>query len=126
PLCCGITKSTAATTATDLESPARIGIIGEYRYTLSREARGAFTAAYYNENIRGNTKGTLEPDGTPADIPESRFALAGHHFSPFVGGSQFYLDLFAVSDDLFLREINTFAFSNRSDLALRSTRFTAS
>src|SRR5206468_2779697 len=68
----------------------------------------------------------LEPDGTPADIPENRFALAGHHISPFVGGSKFYLDMLAVSDDLFLREINSFAFSNRSDLALRSTRFTTS
>jgi len=126
PFFWAISKSTDATIATDLESAARVGIIGEYRYMLSREARGSFTAAYYNENIRGNTKGTLEPDGTPADIPENRFALAGHHFSPFVGGSKFYLDLFAVSDDLFLREINTFAFSNRSDLALRSTRFTTS
>ncbi len=126
PFFWAISKSTDATIATDLESAARVGLIGEYRYMLSREARGSFTAAYYNENIRGNTKGTLEPDGTPADIPENRFALAGHHFSPFVGGSKFYLDMFAVSDDLFLREINSFAFSSRSDLALRSTRFTTS
>ena len=126
PFFWAISKSTDATIATDLESAARVGLIGEYRYVLSREARGAFTVAYYNENIRGNTKGTLEPNGAPADIPENRFALAGHHFSPFVGGSKFYLDLFAVSDDLFLREINTFAFSHRSDLALRSTRFTTS
>src|SRR5438876_905766 len=66
PFFWAISKSTDATIATDLESAARVGIIGEYRYMLSREARGSFTAAYYNENIRGNTKGTLEPDGTPA------------------------------------------------------------
>jgi len=126
PFFWAISKSTDATIATDLESEARVGLIGEYRYTLSREAHGAFTAAYYNESVRKNTKGTLEPDGTPADIPENRFAIAGHHISPFYGGSKFYLDMFAVSDDLFLREINTFAFSSRSDLALRSTRFTTS
>src|SRR5205807_2536491 len=82
--------------------------------------------AYYQGHHPGNTEGTHEPDGTPADIPENRFALAGHHFSPFVGGSKFYLDMFAVSDNLFLREINSFASSSRSDLALRSTRFTTS
>src|SRR5436309_3908618 len=48
PFFWAISKSTDATIATDLESAARVGIIGEYRYTLSREAHGAFTPAYYN------------------------------------------------------------------------------
>src|SRR5206468_1912399 len=60
------------------------------------------------------------------DIPENRFAFPGQHRHPFYGGSQLYLRLFAISDDAFLKEINTFAFSTRRDLALRSTRFTTS
>src|SRR6185295_4582047 len=62
----------------------------------------------------------------PADIPTDRFAIAGHHVQPFYLKSKYYLDMFAVSDDLFLREINTFSFSAKDDLALRSTRYTTS
>jgi hypothetical protein len=64
--------------------------------------------------------------GDPEDIPENRFAIAGHHAQPFYGGSKWYLDMFAVGDDLFLREINNFSFSAKDDLALRSTRYTTS
>jgi hypothetical protein len=34
--------------------------------------------------------------------------------------------MLAISDDLFLKEINTFAFSTRNDLSLRTARFTTS
>ncbi|HYR95899.1 MAG TPA: LPS assembly protein LptD [Candidatus Binatus sp.] len=126
PFFWAISKSTDATFALDVETAARIGGVGEYRYILSRQAHGAFTAAYYNEGIRGRTLGIRAAGNVPADIPENRFLFAGHHISPFYGGSKFYLDLFAISDNLFLREINNFAFSTGSDLALRSTRFTTS
>ena len=126
PFYWAINKSTDATVAVDLETAARVGVIGEYRYLLSRTARGNFTAAYYNEQIRGRPAGTVAPNGQTPDIPENRFAFSGQHRQPFYGGSQLYLRLFAISDDAFLKEINTFAFSTRRDLALRSTRFTTS
>src|SRR6185369_12904182 len=87
---------------------------------------GDFAVAYYNEEIRGRTEGTVKTATLPADIPENRFILTGRHLMPFYGGSRFYLDLFAVSDDTVLREINSFAFSTSHDLALRSTRYTTS
>ncbi|HLY37691.1 MAG TPA: LPS assembly protein LptD, partial [Candidatus Binatia bacterium] len=126
PFFWAIDKSSDATIATDLETAARVGIIGEYRYALSRTVHGEFSAAYYNEAIRGSTAGTIGPGNQPVDIPENRFAFTGHHVQPFYGGSRFYLDLFAVSDLVFLREINTFAASQRYDLTLRTTRFTTS
>jgi lipopolysaccharide assembly outer membrane protein LptD (OstA) len=126
PFFWAINKSSDATVAVDVETAARVGVIGEYRYMLSKEAHGNFTAAYYNEQIRGKPSGTINPDGTPADPPENRFALSGRHVQPFYGGSRFYLNLFAISDDSFLKEINTFAFSSRRDLTLRSTRYTDS
>lgn len=126
PFYWAIDKSSDATIALDVETEARLGVIGEYRYALSRRARGLFTGAYFNEAIRGRTRGTVEEGGVEADIPENRFAFAGRHSSPFYGKSKFFLDLFAVSDDLFLREINTFAFAANRDLGLRSTRFTSS
>jgi hypothetical protein len=126
PFYWAINKSSDATIAVDVETEARVGILGEYRYALSRRAAGFFTGAYFNEQIRGRDIGVLETGGTPADIPENRFAFAGKHTSPFPGKSRFFLDLFAVSDDNFLKEINNFAFDAKRDLALRSTRFTAS
>lgn len=127
PFFWAIDKSSDLTIATDVETAQRIGATAEYRYYLSRLNHGDFTFAYYNESVRGRTLGVIAPNGVAAtDIPEDRFALAGHHVSPFYGGSKFYLDLFAVSDDLFLREINTFSFGGRNDLALRSARFTQS
>jgi LPS-assembly protein len=126
PFYWAINKSSDATFAVDVETEARIGILGEYRYALSRKTRGQFTAAYFNEQIRGRTRGTTETGGAEADIPQDRFAFAGRHTSPFYGKSRFFLDLFAVSDDLFLREINNFAFDAGKDLGLRSTRLTTS
>src|SRR6185369_3006109 len=119
-----INKSTDATFALDVETEARIGATAEVRYALSKLARGSFTVGYYNESIRGRTLGTRAPGNLPADIPEDRFAIAGRHTQPFLWKSKFYLDMLAISDELFLREINTFAFSTRNDLALRSTRYT--
>src|SRR5207253_2163555 len=126
PFFWAINKSTDATVAVDLETAARVGAIGEYRYRLSHTTRGNFTVAYYNEQIRGRPSGTVAPNGGQPDTPENRFALSGQHRQPFYGGSQLYLRLFAISDDTFLKEINTFAFSTRRDLQLRSSRFTTS
>jgi LPS-assembly protein len=124
PFYWAINKSTDATVALDVETEARIGVTGEFRYERSRQTRGGFVGAYFTEAIRGRTRGTLGPNGQPADIPEHRWVIAGHHVQPFWGKSKFYLDTLAVSDDLFLREINTFAFTGRNELALRSTRLT--
>jgi len=112
--------------ALDVETAARVGAIGEYRYMLSKRTRGAFTAAYYNDfNQNRSLEGVILPIGvTPADIPDNRWGVAGAHRQPFYGGSKFYLDAFAVSDVAFLREINTFTFRGQQDVALRTTRFT--
>jgi LPS-assembly protein len=126
PLFWAINKSSDATIGLDVETEARLGVLGEYRYVLSQAGRGAFTGAYYNESIRGRTVGVLAPNGLPADIPENRFGFAGHHVQHLRGNSKFYLDMLAVSDDLFLREMNTFSFTGRSELSLRSLRFTTS
>jgi LPS-assembly protein len=126
PFYWAISKSQDVTFALDVETKARLGIIGEYRYSLGPRTHGNFTAAYYNQQIGGQTRGTVEPGGEPADTPTNRFAIAGHHVQPFYLKSKYYLDMFAVSDDNFLRDINNFTFSPNDDLALRSTRFTTS
>jgi lipopolysaccharide assembly outer membrane protein LptD (OstA) len=127
PFYWAINKSSDATFLLDVETSERVGLVGEYRYVLSRKARGEFTVAYYNERIRGLVNGTDLSPGVPIeDIPEDRFAVAGHHVQPFYGGSRFYLDVFAVSDDAFLREVNSFSGSPEQSYAIRAQRYTTS
>ncbi|MCW5893816.1 MAG: LPS-assembly protein LptD [bacterium] len=130
PFYWAINKSSDATIALDVETAARIGIVSEYRYALDKDTRGNFTGAYYNESLGGTQKDedVLRPIGSDISLktPENRFAFAGRHRQPGPFDSLFYFDLFAVSDDLFLREINNFARTVHGDLAIRSTRFTRS
>lgn len=130
PFFWAIDKSQDATIALDLETSSRIGVVGEYRYAISKSTRGNFTGAYYNESLGGEQQDddVLRPLGSDISLktPENRFAFAGRHRQPGPLGSLFYFDLFAVSDDLFLREINNFANTVNGDLEIRSTRFTRS
>jgi len=126
PFYWAIDKSSDATVAVDVETSARVGFIGEYRYRYSQTARGQFTAAYYNEGIRITEQDTETQPGVLAEVPENRFAVSGEHRSKFVGKSDLYLDLFAVGDEAFLHDIDTNTFNPRYDFFLRSTRYTTS
>jgi len=126
PFFWAIDKSSDMTVALDLETEARIGAIAEYRYVWSQRASGVFAAAFFDESLRAKADEAVTPVGDLADTPTQRFALAGRHDQPGPIGSRAYLDLFAVSDDLFLREINNFSSSVEGDLRIRSTRFTRS
>ena len=126
PFFWAIDKSQDLTLATDVETAARIGIIAEYRYMLSRETRGDFTAAYYDETIRDRQKGLIALTPSQLDIPKNRYVFAGRHDSPFPGGAHHYVDLFVVSDDQFLREINSFNGTVSTGVQLRTTPYTRS
>jgi len=126
PFFWAISKSTDATVAVDIETKARAGLLGEYRYRLTQEARGAFLFGYWNEQIRGRPTGTIAPNGLRVEPPDDRFLISGHHVMPFYGDGKFYLDLFAVSDDTLLKEINSFSFDAGHNFALRTTRYTTS
>ena len=123
PFYWAIDKSQDATLAFDLETSARAGLIGDYRYALSRETHGVIGASYFNESFRGTTAGAAPFEAT---IPQNRWSVVGEHDQPFLGGSQAYADVFLVGDDLFLREINTYAFEHARDVAIRTLPFTES
>ncbi len=120
-----INKSSDATVAVDVETLARVGVIGEYRYVLSKEARGDFTAAYYNEAIRTKPTG-VQTSAATVEEPQNRFAFFGNHHQSFYGGSKLYGELFAVSDNTFLHDINSFSFGGQQAWVLRSARYTTS
>jgi len=126
PFFWAIDPSRDLTMALDVETEARLGAIAEYRYVRSRETQGHFTVAYYNEAIRGRPEGTIALTPEQLDIPEHRFVFAGRHDAPFLWDSHHYLDLFAVSDDQFLREIDNFTASAGASVALRTTPYTRS
>jgi LPS-assembly protein len=125
PFYWAIDKSSDLTLTGDLETAARIGLIGEYRYDWSRTSRGAFTGGIFNEHIGGNEEHITSVTTEPTSTPENRWIVAGRHRTLFPGG-QVYLDVLRVSDDNFLREIRAFSSNVSSDIQIRSQRYTRS
>ena len=140
PLYWAINKSHDATVAVDVETSARLGAVGEYRYALSRNSIGNITASYFNETIRGRAsetnkgtggggneddEGDAENGNGSPNVPIDRWGVTTEHTQCF-GDAKGYADLLLVGDDLFLREINTYRFENREEVKLRTRPFTES
>ncbi len=124
PFYFAINKSMDATVSLDIETAARIGVLGEYRYALSKETLGVVHGSYFNEQIRGAASNDVV-NSRIADpsIPVNRWSLGLTHDQHLPAGVKGFADVFRVSDDLFLREINVFTFSPGVDVALRTRRF---
>jgi LPS-assembly protein len=120
PFYWAINKNQDATLALDAETGARIGAVGEYRYAWSREIHGFLDASYFNESFRGVAAG--KP--FEATIPRDRWSVMAEHEQPLLEASHLYADVFLVGDDLFLREINTYAFEHAHEVAIRTLPFT--
>ena len=121
PFYWAIDKSQDATVAFDLETSARVGLVGDYRYALSREAHGVIDASYFNESFR------KEVNTAPFEttVPRNRWSVITENDQPLVGGSKAYADVFLVGDPLFLRDINTYAVDQpSSDVGIRTLPFT--
>ena len=117
PLYWAISKSQDLTVTTDVETSERAGLLGEYRYAPGRSMEGQLWVSYFNEQLR-------ERVSSPA--PVHRWSVVGSHRHALTPDVQLYGDLFLVSDDFFLRDMNV-AFHptlERSDR--RSKRFTDS
>lgn len=122
PFYWAISKSYDATVTTDVETSARVGGWGEFRYTPNERTEGVLSASYFNEQIRG-------PASTTSPI--NRWSVTGVHRQLLPQNWRLYGDFFFVSDDFFLREISHRALNLKSaleidDWDLRSRRFTDS
>lgn len=124
PLYWAINKSHDLTLAVDVETSARVGVIGEHRYAFSRDIDGALGATYFNESFRGNPEGLSLRER----IPENRWSVRSDHSQrdPLGAGGELYVDAFIVGDDGFLREMNVLATDHFRDVALRTLQFTDS
>jgi len=122
PFYWAINKSYDATVTTDVETSARLGGWGEFRYAPSERTEGLFSASYFNEQIRGPATTTS---------PIDRWSVTGVHRQSLPHDWRLYSDLFFVSDDFFLREVSHRALNLGSaleidDWDLRTRRFTDS
>jgi LPS-assembly protein len=124
PFYWAIDKSQDATLGFDIETAARLGLIGEYRYALNRTTYGNFNISYFNEAIRSTATASTATDSSP-NVPENRWGIRSEH-SQGIGSGTGYADLQLVGDDLFFREINTYTFDHAEDVALRTLPFTTS
>ena len=120
PFYWAINKSQDATLSFDAETSARIGGTGEYRYVLERDMRGTLTGSYFNESIRGS-------DASAASAPLDRWSVATDQIQKLGENSKAYSDVFIVSDDQYVRDINVYAFEYpQRETEVRTLPYTAS
>src|SRR5262249_16271158 len=114
-----INRSYDMTITTDVETSARLGLWGEFRYAPNLEMEGQLAASYFKEQIRGPAT-----TSTPVD----RWSITGTHRQMLPDDVRLYSDIFVVSDDLFLREISHHALDmpladDYADYTLRTLRY---
>jgi LPS-assembly protein len=112
PYYIAINPSSDATIALDAETAARIGFLTEYRLRNGEDDYLRFTGAFFDESIRENRLNDLI-DTQIADphVPTDRWGFIGltrEHLAP---GLVFFGDSVAVSDSLYLREMNLYTLS---------------
>ncbi len=124
PFYLDINKSQDATISVDVETAARIGVLGEYRYAFSPLTLGEFSGTYFNEQIRGaSSSDVVNRNIANPNIPINRWSVGLTHDQWLPYGFKGFADVLRVSDDLFLREINVFTFNPGVDVAIRTRRF---
>lgn len=127
PFYWAIDKSSDATISFDVETSARLGLLGEYRYALAPDAGGNLTASYFNEKIGGDRSDEfVDPNIVDPTIPENRWSVIGYHQQPGPWDTQLWAQPFVVSDKLFLRDMNTLSYVPATGLVASTQRYTVS
>ena len=128
PFFWAISKSSDATVALDVESKARIGLLGEFRTILSRDTDFRIESSYFNENLRKNPQASVV-DKNLADptIPQNRWSVIGTHRYATSSDWQTYSDFARFRDNLFARElVERFDLPSTQELNLRRSRYSES
>jgi LPS-assembly protein len=128
PFFWAISKSTDATVSFDIQTRARVGVIGELRTLFDRNSDFQFTASYFNEALRKNEEDDIE-DRTIADqrIPEDRWNVVSTHRYRAANDWLTYSDIAAYGDDLFTRELaERFDIPGEREYDIRVSRFSES
>jgi len=131
PFYWAIDRSSDATVAFDIETSARAGGVGEYRYALDPNSRGILAGAYFNETLRSEEdlrkavhdyaeKGIFE---SPTD---ERWGVFSEIQQRLPADVRAYANTTLVGDDLFFTEIQSASFEPAKDEAARTLFYTAS
>ena len=128
PFFWAIDKSSDLLLKLDVETEARIGMVGEYRYLLSEKSGGNLGGSYFNEAIRTSKPSDFVDTSNLADphVSQNRWDVTGYNQFVGPGGSRVYLQPFYVSDNLFLREMNVLTDLPYENLNLTTLRYTRS
>ncbi|GBD25765.1 LPS-assembly protein LptD [bacterium HR30] len=120
PFYWAIDPSREATFGLDLETGARIGLLGEYNYRASLDDRGTVALSYFNEFLRADrVRGSTI-------VPQDRWSVFTALDHRLGQSAQLYADGKLVSDDQFFREINTYSFERGRTVLLRTLPYTTS
>ncbi len=108
-----INKNSDATVAIDEESSQRIGLLSEYRLQNGLDDYFRVNGAFFDESIRSNSNrlDIVDPEIADPHIPVERYGLIGmtrEHLTPDL---TVFGDTIAVSDSLYLREMNLYTLS---------------
>ena len=125
PFFWAISKSADATFAFDVESRARIGLLGEFRTLFDKESNLQLHTSYFNETLRKNEQQDVV-DRTIADqdIPQHRWSVIGSHRYATASNWLTYSDIAAYGDDLFARElVERFDLPPTKEADIRRSRF---
>jgi LPS-assembly protein len=128
PFFWAISKSTDATIAFDVETRARLGLLGEFRTLFDVQSDFQLHSSYFNEGLRQNEEKDII-DRTIADqhIPKSRWSAIETHRYTIGSDWLTYSDIAAYSDDLFTRElVERFDLPVRKEQDLRVSRYSRS
>jgi LPS-assembly protein len=106
PFFWALSKSTDATLAFDVETRARLGLLGEFRTLFDRESDFQLHGSYFNEGLRKREESEVI-DRSIADqrIPKDRWSVIETHRYTIGGDWLTYSDIAAYRDDLFTREL---------------------
>jgi LPS-assembly protein len=99
-------KSTDATLTFDLETRARLGLLGEFRTLFRQDSDFQLHGSYFDESVRKNEQQDVV-DRTIADqnIPQNRWSIRETHRYEIFNNWLSYSDIAAYRDDLFTREL---------------------
>lgn len=128
PFFWAISKSTDATFSVDVETRARIGMLGEFRTMFNRDSQAELHPSYFNEGLRKNEqKDVVDRTIANQNIPQNRWSVIGNHRYTAASNWLTYSDISAYSDDLFTRELlERFDLSGTQDADLRRSRYSRS
>jgi LPS-assembly protein len=124
PIYVALNKSMDFTIAPDIQTSARLGALGEFRYALDERSKGVINASYFNEFLNSNLNNdVLAGSVANPKIPQNRWSETADIRQDLPLELRGFVDSLAVSDDSFLRQMPTVSLDPEYARTLRTSLF---